>query len=177
MTAAIQTVSQVGQIRHLEITMPNGDTRHMSVEQTPGGYRLPFATLVNMWNLYSHMQGRTYLTVEAFLDDAHPGWQSWREEVRLPVMTNAQETAVVKAALRGAGIRPKSVRHYLGPVIIEMGREEACEGEFLQIRDVALQAIEDAIDARNLCMGISYSWNFMEKQRPDMKNSVGTRVD
>jgi hypothetical protein len=104
MAAAVQTAPQVGQIRHLEITMPNGDTRHMSVEQTPGGYRLPFATLVNMWNLYSHMQGRTYLTVEAFLDDVHPGWQSWREDVPLPIMTNAQETAVVKAALKNAGI-------------------------------------------------------------------------
>jgi alpha-L-fucosidase len=58
-----------------------------------------------------------------------------------------------------------------------MGRPEAWEGEFLQIRDMALQALEDAIGARNLRMGISYSWNFMEKQRPAMKNSVGTRVD
>ena len=39
----------------------------------------------------------------------------------------------MKAALRSAGIRPQSVRHYLGPVIIEMGREEAREGEFPQI--------------------------------------------
>ena len=177
MAATAHTAPQGGQIRHLEITIQGGDSQHMAVEQIPAGYRLPFAILFNLWAFYSHMQGRTYLTVEAFLDDAHPGWQSWQEEVRLPIMTNAQETAVIKAALQAASIRPTSVRHYLDPVIIVMGRPEACEGEFLQIRDMALQALEDAIGVRILCRGISYSWNVMEKQRLAMKNSVSAKVD
>jgi hypothetical protein len=175
MAAAVHTAPQ--QIRHLEITMLDGHTRHMAVEQLPDGYRLDLATLVNMWMLYSHMQGKTYPTVEAFLDDAHPGWQRWREEVRLPIMTNAQETAVVKAALKNAGIRPKSVSHYLGPVIIEMRREDACEGEFLQILrphpagDRGYDRYKDSLHGHFVFL------EFHGKQRPAMKNSVGTRVD
>ncbi len=154
MAAAVDAAPQGGQIRHLEITMLDGNIRHMAVEQIPGGHRLPFATLFNQWALYRHMQGRTYPTVEAFLDDAHPGWQSWQEVVQLPIMTNARETAIVKATLKNAGIRPKSVRHYLGPVIIVMGRSEACEGEFLQIRDMALQALDSVPDVNNCCSGV-----------------------
>ncbi len=154
MAAAIQTAPRGGQIRHLEITMSDGDTRHMAVEQIPTGYRLDLATIVNMWRLYRHMQGKVYPIIEAFLDDACPGWLSWREQVLLPIMTNAQETAIIKAALKNAGIRPKSVRHYLGPVIIEMGREEAFEDEFLQIRDMALQALDSAPGVSNGCTGV-----------------------
>jgi len=40
MAAAIHTVPQGGQIRHLEITMLGGDARHTAVEQVPGGYCL-----------------------------------------------------------------------------------------------------------------------------------------
>jgi hypothetical protein len=153
MAASIQLSPTGAKIMKITVVSRTGMKNRLAVEQIPcAGYRMPLAMLINLWQFYSHMQGKTYPTVEAFLDDAHPGWQSWQEDVLLPIMTNAQETAVVKAALKNAGIRPKSIRHYLGPVVIVMGREEACEG-------------------------ISYSGNFMEKQRPAMKNSVGLRVD
>ena len=40
MTAAVHTVPQGGQFRHIEITIQEGDIRQMAVEQVPGGYRL-----------------------------------------------------------------------------------------------------------------------------------------
>jgi len=154
MAAAVQTAPQGGQILHLEVVIGPGQTDRIPAERIEGGYRMHLTILINQWQIYRHMQGKVYPTVEAFLDDAHPGWQSWQEDVLLPIMTNAQETAAIKEALRDAGIRPKSVRHYLSPVIIEMGREEACEGEFLQIRDMALQALDSVPDVKNCCSGV-----------------------
>ncbi len=100
------------------------------------------------------MRGKTYPTVEAFLDDAAEGWKSWREYTPLPALTNAQETAIIKSALQQAGIRPMSICHYLAPVIIIMGRSEAHEGEFLQIEMLAWKALDSVRDARNCCAGI-----------------------
>jgi len=156
MAASIQLAPQGTKIVRISFISRTGIENTIAVEQLPGpaGYRMPLATMINFWDIYSHMKGKTYCTIEALLDDAHPGWQSWQEEVQFPIMTNAQETAVIKAALKGAGIRPKSVRHYLGPIIIVMGRPEAYEGEFLQIETLALEALDRVPDVKNCCSGI-----------------------
>jgi len=39
MAAVVHTAPQGGQIRHIEITMLDGDARQMAVEQVPGGYQ------------------------------------------------------------------------------------------------------------------------------------------
>ena len=109
------------------------------------------------------MKGRIYSNVDALLDDAAQGWKSWRDYNPLPALTNREETAIIKAALHQAGFRPKSVRHYLGPVIIVMGRPEAYEGEFLQIETLAWNALETPPDGRNLCSGIHVFSQFRGK--------------
>jgi hypothetical protein len=40
MAAAVHTAPRGGQIRHIEIAMQGGDTRHTAVEQLPNSYRL-----------------------------------------------------------------------------------------------------------------------------------------
>jgi hypothetical protein len=127
----------------------------ISVEQLPGAiYRMPISTMLKLRDIYGHMKGRTYPTIEAFLDDAAEGWKSWRECVPLPTLTDSEETAIIKAALHLADIHPKRVRHYRGPVIITMDRPERYEGEFLQIETLAWEALDSAPNARNLCSGI-----------------------
>jgi len=94
-------------------------------DQLPGaGYRMPLATMINLWDIYGHMKGKTYPTIESLLDDAAEGWKSWREDTPLSALTNAEETAIIKAVLARADIHPKRVRHYLGPLIIEMVKKE-----------------------------------------------------
>ena len=125
------------------------------MEQLPcSSYRMPLATMINFWDIYSHMQGKTYPTIGSLLDDAAEGWKSWREYTPLPALTNSEETTIIKAALHRAGIHPKRVRHYRGPVIITMDRPEKYEGEFLQIEILAWEALDAAPNARNLCSGI-----------------------
>jgi len=127
----------------------------ISLEQLPGaGYRMPLATIINLWDIYGHMKGKTYPTIDAFLDDVAEGWRSWREFTPLLALTNSEETAIIKAALCRAGFQPKRVRHYRGPVIITMDRPEKYEGEFLQIETLAWEALDAAPNARNLCSGI-----------------------
>ena len=154
MAAAIRTAPPIGQMKQIAYISPSDIERHLSVEQIPGGYQLPFATIFNLFRIYGHMKDRIYPTVDALLDDAAPGWKSRREFAPLPALTNREETAIIRAALLQAGIRAKSIRHYLGPVIIVMGRPEAYEGEFLQIETLAWNALDAIPDARNLCMGI-----------------------
>lgn len=52
--------------------------------------------------IFGHMGGRIYLTVDAFL--AAQGWKTWREHTPLMVLNNHGETAIVRAALLQAGI-------------------------------------------------------------------------
>jgi hypothetical protein len=163
MAAATQTAPHIRQIKQIAFITRADIERHLSIEQIPGGYQLPFATIFNLFRIYGHMKGRIYPTVDALLNDAAQGWESWREYIPLPAMTNREETAIIKTALLRAGIRTKSVRHYLGPVIIVMGRPEAYEGEFLQIQNLAWKALDAAPNARNLCRGIHVFSQFRGK--------------
>jgi len=121
---------------------------------TGAGYRMPLATLANLWATYGRMKGKTYPTIDAFLNDTAEGWKRWRECTPQPALTNSDETAIIKAALHRAGLQPKRVRHYRGPVIITMDRPEKYAGEFLQIETLAWEALDAAPNARNLCSGI-----------------------
>jgi len=133
-----------------------GKKNILAVEQLPGtaGYRMPHANMINPWDIYGYMKGKTYPTIEALLDDAAQGWKSWREYTPQPALTNSEENAIIKAALCRAGFQPKRVRHYRGPVIITMDRPEKYEGEFQEIETLAWQALDAAPNARNLCSGI-----------------------
>jgi len=151
----IQLAPQGTKIVRISFVSPPGKDNMISVEQIPGaGYRMPPATMINLWDIYGHMKGKTYPTIDAFLDDAAQGWRTWREYAPLQALTNSKETAIIKAALNRADIHPKRVRHYRGPVIITMDRPEKYEGEFLQIETLAWEALDAAPDARNLCSGI-----------------------
>lgn len=157
--------AEAKKILYVSYVDQRGINSRLAIEQIPGGYQMPFATVFNFWQRYGHMQGRVYATVEALLDDAAPGWQSWQEYHPLPILTKAQETTLIRAALKGAGLQAKGVRHYLGPVIIEMGRQEAHEGEFLQIEELAWQALETAEGFANGCRGIHVVESWHGKQR------------
>jgi len=151
----VQLAPQGTKIVRVSFVSRTGRENIVSVEQLPGaGYRMPLATMINLWDIYGHMKGKTYPTIEAFLDDAAEGWKTWREHIPLPALTNSEETTIIKAALHRADIHPKRVRHYRGPVIITMDRPEKYEGEFLQIETLAWQALDAAPNARNLCSGI-----------------------
>ena len=164
MAASTQSAPPIGQLKHIAYTSRAGTEKTLTIEQIPGGYQLPFATLVNQWQLYGHMRGRIYPTVDALLDDAAQGWKTWREHTALPVLTNRQETDLIRTALHQAGIRPQSVRHYLGPVIIVMGRPEEYVGEFRRINGLAWDALDSAPGARNLCAGIHVFSRFQGKR-------------
>lgn len=164
MAASTQSSPPIGQLKQIAYTSRAGTERTLSVEQIPGGYQLPFATLFNQWLLYGHMKGRIYPTVDALLDDAAQGWKTWREHIPLPALTNRQETALIRDALSRAGFQPESIRHYLGPVIIEMGRPEAYVGEFRRINGLAWDALDAAPGARNLCMGVHVFSRFRGKR-------------
>ena len=132
-----------------------GRENAIAVEQIPGaGYRMSLATTVNLWNIYGHMKGKTYPTIETFLDNAAESWKTRREYTPLAALTNSEETTIIKAALCRADIHSKRVRHYRGTVIITMDRPEKYEGEFLQIETLAWEALDAAPNARNLCSGI-----------------------
>ena len=151
----VQLATQGTKIVQISFVSSTGRENKISVEQLPGAdYRMPLATLINLWDIYGHMKGKTYPTIEAFLDDAAEGWKTWQEYTPLPALTNSEEIAIIKAALCRADIHPKRVRHYRGPVIITMDRPEKYEGEFLQIETLAWNALDAAPDARNLCNGI-----------------------
>jgi len=164
MAASTQSAPPIGQLIQIAYTSRPGNEKTPSIEQIPGGYQLPFATLFNQWQLYGHMRGRIYPTVDILLDDAAQGWKTWREHNLLPALTNRQETDLIRAALHQAGIRPQSVRHYFGPVIIEMGRPEEYVGEFRCINGLAWDALDSAPGARNLCMGIHVFSRFHGKR-------------
>ena len=154
-SAIVRLAPQRTRIMQISFVSRTDRENTISVEKLPGaGYRMPLATPINLWDIYSHMQGKTYPTIESFLDDAAEGWKSWREYTPLPALTNSEETAIIKAALCRADIHPKRVRHYRGPVIITMDRPEKYEGEFLQIETLAWEALDAAPNARNLCSGI-----------------------
>ncbi len=151
----VQLAPQGTKIMRVSFVNRTGRDNTISVEQLHGaGYRMPLATMINLWDVYGHMKGKTYPTIEAFLDDAAEGWKSWREYTPLPALSNSEETTIIKAALCQADIHPKRVRHYRGPVIITMDRPEKYEGEFLQIETLAWNALDAAPNARNLCSGI-----------------------
>ena len=155
MAASIQLAPQGMKIVRISFVSRTGVENTLAVEQFPGaGYRMPLAALINLWDIYGHMQGKTYPTIESLLDDAAVGWKSWRKYTPLPALTNSEETAIIKAALSRADIHPKRIRHYRGPVIITMDRPEKYEGEFLQIETLAWEALDAAPNARNLCSGI-----------------------
>ena len=166
MAASTQSSPAIGQLKQIAYTTRAGNEKTLPVEQIPGGYQLPFAALFNQWQLYGHMRGRIYPTVDALLDDAAQGWMTWREHTHTtqPVLTNRQETDLIRVALHQAGIRPQSVRHYLGPVIIVMGRPEEYVGEFRRINGLAWDALDSAPGARNLCVGIHVFSRFRGKR-------------
>ena len=164
MAASIQSAPPIGQLKKIAYTSRAGSERILSIEQIPGGYQIPFAILFNQWQAFGHMKGRIYSTVDALLDDAAQGWMTWRKHTSLPALTNHQETTIIRAALLRAGIRPKSIRHYLGQVIIVLGRPEEYMGEFRQIHSLAWNALEAAPNARNLCMGIHVFHQFRGKR-------------
>jgi hypothetical protein len=65
------------EIVRISFVSRTGRENKISVVQLPGaGYRMPLATMVNLWDIYGHMKGRTYPTIEAFLDDAAEGWKT-----------------------------------------------------------------------------------------------------
>jgi hypothetical protein len=155
MAAAIQLAPEGTKIVRLAVRTLGGTEAHIAVEQLPtSAYRMPLATLINQWTAFGHMSHKTYAMVEQLLEDAFPGYQSWQEVTEKRTLSNAEETAIIRTALSAAGIRPKSIRHHFGPVIIIMGRSEAHEGEFLQIEMLAWEALESVHDARNCCAGI-----------------------
>ena len=154
-SAIVQLASQGKKIVQISFESRTGRENTLVVEQLPSElYRMPLATMINLWDIYGHMKGKTYPTIEAFLNDAAEGWKTWRECTSLPALTNSEETALIKAALQRADIHPKRVRHYRGPVIITMDRPERYEGEFLQIETLAWEALDAAPNARNCCTGI-----------------------
>jgi len=151
----VQLTPQGSKIMRVFFVSRTGRENTISVEHLPGaGHRMPPATMINLWDIYSHMKGKTYPTIESFLDDAAQGWKTWRESTPLPALTNSEETTIIKAALHRADIHPKRIRHYRGPVIITMDRPEKYEGEFLQIETLAREALDAVPNARNLCSGI-----------------------
>jgi len=154
-SAFVQLASQGTKIVQISFESRTGREKTLVVEQLPSGlYRMPLATRINLCDIHGDMKGKTYPTIESFLDDAADGWRSWRECTPLPELTNSEETAIIKAALCRANIRPKRVRHYRGPLIITMDRLEKYEGEFLQIEILAWEALDAAPNARNCCTGI-----------------------
>jgi len=165
MATSIQLASEGTKIVRTSFISRTGVENRIAVEQLPGpaGYRMPLAALFNQWTAFGHMARKTYPTIETLLDDAAQGWKSWREYTPLPALTNSEETAIIKAALRRADIHPKRVRHYRGPVIITMDRPEKYEGEFLQIETLAWNALDEASNARNLCSGIHVFGQFHGK--------------
>jgi len=159
MAASASTIVQLDhqgtKIMPISFVSRTGRESTISAEQLPSGlYRMPLAAMIDLGDIYGHMKGKTYLTIEAFLDDAAEGWKSWRECTSLPALTNSEETAIICAALNRADIHPKRVRHYRGPVIITIDRPERYEGEFLQIETLAWEALDAAPNASNLCSGI-----------------------
>ena len=155
MADSIQFALQGTKIMQISFVSRTSRESTIAVEQLPGaGYRMPHATMINLRDIYGHMTGKTYPTIDAFLDDAAQGWKTWRKSTPLPALTNSEETTIIKAALHRADIHPKRIRHYRGPVIITMDRPEKYEGEFLQIETLALEALNAAPKARNLCSGI-----------------------
>jgi len=151
----VQLAPQGTKIMRISFVSRTGRENTVFVEQLPGaGYRMPVATMINLWDIYGHMKDEIYPTIEAFLDDAAPGWKTWRKYTPLRALTDSEETAIIKAALHRADIHPKRVRHYRGPVIITLDRPEKYEGEFLQIETLAWEALDAAPNARNLCSGI-----------------------
>ena len=154
-SAMVQLAPEGTKVMQISFISRMGKENTLVVEQIPGaGYRMPLATLINLWDVYGHMKSKTYPTIESLLDDAAKGWKSWREYAPLQALTNSEETAIIKAALHRADIHPKRVRHYRGLVIITMDRPEKYEGEFLQIETLAWEALDAAPNARNLCSGI-----------------------
>ena len=150
----VQLAPQGSKIVRISFVSRTGRENIVSVEHLPGaGYRMPLAAMINFWDIYGHMKGKTYPTIESLLDDAAQGWRT-RRESPLPALTNSEETSIIKAALHAADIHPKRIRHYRGPVIITMDRPEKYEGEFLQIETLAWEALDAAPNARNLCSGI-----------------------
>jgi len=155
MAAAIQLASQGTKIIQISFVSRTGREDILTVEQLLGaGYRMPPATRINLWDIYGHMKGKTYPTIDAFLDNAAQGWKTWRESTPLPALTNSEETTIIKATLHRADIHPKRIRHYRGPVIITMDRPEKYEGEFLHIETLAWNALDADPNARYLCSGI-----------------------
>ncbi|MDD1762126.1 MAG: hypothetical protein LUQ59_07815 [Methanothrix sp.] len=151
----VRIAPQGTEIVRISFVSHTGRENTIFVELLPGaGYRMPFATMINLWDIHGHMMGKAYPTIETFLDDSAPGWKTWRECSPLPAPTNSEETAIIKAALCRADIHPKRVRHYRGPLIITMDRPERYEGEFLQIEILAWEALDAAPNARNCCTGI-----------------------
>lgn len=85
------------------------------------------------------MGRKVYPTLEALLNDACPGWISYHLYHAPPHRSKREETTLIKKALAEAGIRAH-VRHYLGTIIIEVGRpveSEDCDN----IRSIAEEAL------------------------------------
>jgi len=151
----VQLAPQDTRIVQISFESRTGRENTLDVEQLPSAsYQIPLATLIKFRDIYGHMKGKTYPTIEAFLDDAADGWKRWQEHTSLPAFTNSEETAIIKAALSRADIHPKRIRCYRCSVIITMDRPEKYEGEFLQIEILAWEALDAAPHVRNLCSGI-----------------------
>ncbi len=122
-----------------DVRMPDGTEHCLPVEQLPEGLALAKTFVINLWRFYGHMSHKTYPTIEALLDDACPGWQSYAEHVTPKRMTPREETAIIKASLRGLGINAR-VRHYLGAIVVELGRTPG-DGEGRKIREEVARAL------------------------------------
>ena len=176
MAASIQLAPLGTKIVRVSFISRMGIENILAVEQLPSaGYRIPLATMINLWDIYGHMQGKTYSTIDSLLDDAAEGWKTWREYAPLPALTNSEETAIIKAALCRAGFQPKRIRHYRGPVIITMDRPEKYEGEFLQIETLAWEALDAAPNAATSAAASMFSASSTASSPRAMKDSGGVR--
>ncbi len=126
-------------IKSYGVQMKDGTDHCLPVERLPEGFALGNTFLINFWRFYSHMHHRTYPSIEALLDDACPGWQSYAERIPPKRMSAREETEIIKASLRGIGINAR-VRHYLGAIVVELGRTPE-EGESRKLREEAARAL------------------------------------
>lgn len=122
-----------------DVLMQDGITHHFPIERIPGGLRLSPTFVINMWSFYSHMGRKVYPTIEALLNDACPGWISYDLHSASPCRSKREETWLIKNALAKAGIQAH-VRHYLGTIIVEIGRPVESE-DWDNIRSIAEEAL------------------------------------
>ncbi len=134
--------SQVVQRISYDVLMHDGSSHSFAIEQIPEGFRLNPVFTINMWRLYGHMSHKTYLTIEALLDDACPGWSSYNLYIPQKPRSAREETALIKKSLESNGIQAR-VMHYRGALVIELGRPIQ-SGDWDHVRSIAEGALGEA---------------------------------